>query len=469
MTDWWRRLSNLPDEFVLNLEDFPPFDDWQTVKVGTFCLHTHPGTEIRNFRGQNGDVLVVGTILAEAGATITPSTCPPGQFVAISSTEVMSDVGSLKQAFFNRSTKTVASSLRLAARAAARAVAPELLHGSRPDFYWGPRTSFADIDFLLPSQRLDLETFEPAFRALPDSSAISTADPAHLLSEELSEAFKCLERAGHRICLAMTGGIDSRTLFAAAIKAGVAFETYTMSSRHVHSSDVTIARQISDRFGIKHRIMQIERIDPQELDWYLWFSAGESVALDADFHASGLWQSFSADAVHVRGLGFELGRHKYRDFLAPEDEQLIRTDPVEIWKRFTRPWIRPLHRYNRTAFDSYMRWLSATLDRGRLDFRDRMYLEQGIGTWCASSEYALAATASRRVSIANSSRLYDLFLQDEGISKKSGPLQRAMMRTVDSGLLDFDFVKPSRSEQLRYRAIDTARAVQIRRRLQRLR
>lgn len=470
MTERWRRrLSELSDEFVLNQEDQPPFDGWRTQAVGTFRLHTHPRTDVRNLPGSAGEVLIIGTIAARANEAVTSTSCPPGQFVAITPTEVFSDAGSLKQAFFDRSTKTVASSLRLLAHQGARPVSPELLHGSRPDWYWGPRTSFPHIDFLLPSQRLDLRSFQPVFRDLPKPAGISSASAAEKLGTELSQTFVGLANAGHSIQLAMTGGIDSRTLFAAAIMAGVPFETYTMCSRHVHRSDVEIARRISDRFGIRHRILNVEKIDPDELDWYLWYSAGDSVALDSDFHAAGLWQRFGANAIHVRGLGFELGRHKYRDFLSPSDEALIRTDPLQIWKKFTRPWVRPLHRYNRRAFDSYMEWLAATLHLGTLDFRDRLYLEQGIGAWCASSEYALAATGSKRISIANSSSLYDLFVQEDGSEKKSGPLQRAVMHSVDPAFLGFDFVKPTRAERLHYRAVDTLRAVRIWRRLKRLR
>jgi hypothetical protein len=465
---WRRRLSRLPDEFVLNQEGRPPFDEWVTEAVGDFYLHTHPLTKIHRFPGAGGDTLVIGTIVAAPNVPPSAESCPPGQYVALSPTNVFSDSGSLKQAFFDRSAKTAASSLRLFAPHS-RPVAPELFHGSRPDWYWGPRTSFEDIDFLLPSQQLDLQTFEPQFRQLPDPSGAPIGDPTAFLGDELGETFRHLARSGGPVRLAMTGGMDSRTLFAAAIKSGIPFETYTMVSRHVHSSDVAIARDISGRFGIAHQVLRVERIEADELDWYFWYSAGQSVGVDADFHAAGLWRDAGPGTIHVRGYGFELGRHKYRDFLRAEDEALIRSDPIQLWRKFTRPWVRPLHRYNRRAFESYMGWLSQTLDRSNLDFRDRLYLEQGIGSWCASSEYALGATGARRISIANDSRLYDLFVREDGSSKKSGALQCAMIRMVDPGLLEFDFVKPSRAERLRYRVLDTARALRVRRRLQRLR
>lgn len=466
--EWRRRLSELPNQFVLDLDDRPPFDHWVSTSVGSHTLHTHPRSKIHKLPGPDGDVLVVGTILAQNGEQLSAESCPPGQFVAITPTEVFSDAGSLMQAFFDRATNTVASSLRLTG-GGAKAVSPELLHGSRPDWYWGPRTSMSSVDFLLPSQRLDLATFTPKYRTLPQPSSSPEADPAAILECQLCQSFEDLASAGHPVCLAMTGGIDSRTLFAAAIKAGIEFETYTMVSSHVHPLDVTVAKQISERFGIRHTVLRMGRVDSDELKWYLWFSAGQCVTLDADFHAAGLWRRYGRDAIHVRGLGFELGRHKYRDFLAPEDADLIRTNPIEIWKKFTRPWIRQLHRYNHSAFETYIRWVAETQNLSSIDFRDRLYLEQGIGTWCASAEYGLAATGARRISIANSTPLYKLFLREGSEAKQSGPLQREMMRAIEPALLDYPFAKPSRNERLRYRAIDTFRALRLRQRLRGLR
>ena len=104
-----------------------------------------------------------------------------------------------------------------------------------------------------------------------------------------------------------------------------------------------------------------------------------------------------------------------------------------------------------------------------MDFRDRLYLEQGIGTWCASAEYALGATGAQRISIGNSTALYNLFLREGPGSKKSGPLQRQMMAAIDPAFLDYPFAKPTRAERLRYRAMDTIRALRLRQRLRRLR
>lgn len=466
---WRRRLSELPGQFVLNQNERPPFDQWVSTSVGAYTLHTHPRTEVRRYPGRDGEVLVVGMILAAAGETVSAEYCPPGQYVVITPSEVFSDAGSLMQAFFDRTSNTVASSLRLFTHSGANAVAPELLHGSRPDWYWGPRTSFPGVDFLLPSQWLDLETFTPKFRPLPQPSGRLPTGPAKILERELCQSFERLASTGSPIYLALTGGIDSRTLFAAAIRAGVDFETYTMVSRHVHQRDVTIAKKIAERFGIRHKILPMGSIDADELQWYIWFTAGQSVTLDSDFHAAGLWSRFERDAIHVRGLGFELGRHKYRDFLKSDDQDLIRTSPHELWKKFTRPWIRRLHKYNREAFGTYARWLADTLDLSTMDFRDRLYLEQGIGSWCASAEYGLAATGTQRVSVANSTAIYELLLREGPGAKTSGPLQRELMSAVDSALLKYPFAKPSRSQRLRYRAIDTLRALRLRRRLKNLR
>src|SRR5437868_151278 len=261
LDNWRRRLSQLPGQFVLNQHDRPPFPYWRSRSVGNYTLHASPSTTIRTFAGQKREILVIGTIAAADTEAVDKESCPAGQYVAITQSELFSDAGSLKQAFFDRSTRTIASSPRLLGPPGAKPVFPELLHGSRPDWYWGPRTSFPNIDFLLPSQWLDLETFEPRFRTLPQPSSSAPADPAKTLERELRASLKRLASTGNPIRLAMTGGIDSRTLFAAALRSGIEFETYTMVSPHVHPLDVTVAADISKRFGIRHSVLRVGKID----------------------------------------------------------------------------------------------------------------------------------------------------------------------------------------------------------------
>ena len=465
---WQHRLSELPNQFILTRDSKAPFETWVSQPIGSFILHTHPNTRVRRFASGDDEALVIGVILARDGEQVTPENCPPGQFVTITSASVFSDASSLMPAFFDRSARRVASSLRLLAGPGEKPVRPELLHGSRPDWYWGPRTTFPRIDYLLPSQTLDLGSFEPKFRQLPSPSPLPAVDAAQRLESLLCDGFGYLAENRRRILLAMTGGIDSRTLFAAALKSGVEFETYTMVSPHVHVKDVQVAKEISERFGITHSVLQMGKLNSDELDWYLWFSAGLSVTLDTDFHAAGLWQRFGPDVVFVRGLGFTLGRDKYRDFLTDDDVSLFRVDPEAMWKRFTRPWVRRAHVYNRQAFESYADWFTATLDRSEMDFRDRLFLEQGMGSWDASAEHGIAATGTDRVSIANSTAVFELLLQARPGSKKSGPLQRDLIRAIEPSLLDYPFIKPTKVERLRYRALDTLRALRLRRRLRRL-
>ncbi len=458
---WRQRLSELPDQFVLNESQEPPFDTWVSIPVGAYMLHAHPRTTIRKFSNGAPESWVIGLLAARDDETITPELCPPGQYVVVTATEVFSDVGSLMQAFFSPSTRTVASSLRLLTSAGDKAASPELYHGSRPDWIWGPRTTFPGIDFLLPTQVLDLETFKPRFRPLPQPSTLPPAKAADALASALCQTYLDLAATGQPILIAMTGGLDSRTLLAAALRSGIEFETYTMVSPHVHHKDLEIAKRITERLGVRHTILPMGKLDMAELRWSLWFSGGQSVMLDADFHAGGLWNRFEPGAIYVRGLGFALGRHKYRDFLTLDDETLIRTDPGSIWKKFTRPWIRRLHAYNRKAFDAYAAWLGETLERSRIDFRDRIYLEQGIGSALAGAEHGLAATGTQRISPANSTQVFELLLQERQGSKKHGPLQRDMIRSIDASLLDYPFIKPTRTERLYYRALDSLRALRV--------
>src|SRR4051812_32260240 len=113
LDNWRRRLSQLPDQFVLSEDELPPFPNWASRSVGSYTLHTSPSTEIHTFTDHNREVLVIGVIAAAEDDAIAKESCQAGQYVAIKGSEVFSDAGSLKQAFFDRSTRTVASSPRL--------------------------------------------------------------------------------------------------------------------------------------------------------------------------------------------------------------------------------------------------------------------------------------------------------------------------------------------------------------------
>ena len=115
LDNWRRRLSQLPGQFVLNQEERAPFPDWESRSVGAYRLHTGPRTTVRRFANKNREVLVIGVIAAADDEAIDEESCPAGQYVAITHSEVFSDAGSLKQAFFDRATKSVASSPRLLA------------------------------------------------------------------------------------------------------------------------------------------------------------------------------------------------------------------------------------------------------------------------------------------------------------------------------------------------------------------
>ena len=83
----------------------------------------------------------------------------------------------------------------------------------------------------------------PAQRTLEDAVD-------HVL-EAASIALKCMAR-GRLVYLALTGGVDSRTVLAVALNAGVDLETYTYGNDKKTGLDQSVASEIAKIAGVKH-------------------------------------------------------------------------------------------------------------------------------------------------------------------------------------------------------------------------
>ena len=76
-------------------------------------------------------------------------------------------------------------------------------------------------------------------------------------AEIMMNTMKLIPQKWARPTISLTGGVDSNTTFSAANGVYDCYETFSYVSMHRESVDAEKAREISDRFGVKHTVYEI--------------------------------------------------------------------------------------------------------------------------------------------------------------------------------------------------------------------
>jgi hypothetical protein len=258
---------------------------------------------------------------------------------------------------------------------------PAIIHGSRPDWYPAPSTRAQGVRRLLLTQQLGLADFASRPRRLGFHEA-GTTKWKDSIADVLTNVFHGLGETGAPIWLALTGGFDSRTLLAAALRAGAPVHCFTFAFGKVSSDEAAVAAKVSAVAGVPHRTIRPGELNRDALALYRWWGAEQKGGADADMFAMGCWSALPEHAIVIRGLGFEFARDFYRF-----PDTAFRTGS-SLYKAMARPWVVPMQRDFPAMFDEWLRWVQASPEP-TMRMNDRLYLEQRIGAWCATNEESL--------------------------------------------------------------------------------
>ena len=144
--------------------------------------------------------------------------------------------------------------------------------------------------------------------------------------------------------------------------------------------------------------------------------------------------------IVLGGGCFEMGRYKYRDRYPATGTDPVPPDASAIVRtmyRFGLWWERPLV----DALHEWVSWARLTPEE-RLDWRDRLLLEQRIAGWMSSVEQASDLTNATRFLTANSQRFFDLVLQIPVEKRKATKHQIDLIARMAPELLAFPFNPP---------------------------
>lgn len=249
-----------------------------------------------------------------------------------------------------------------------------------------------------------------------------------------------------QVRLAMSAGLDSRTLLVAALHADLRPELISFGLQRGSIADVTVPSMIANRLGLQHRVVRPAHFSIELERRYRQQTLG--VAPDSRrFVSHNMIRSARRGEHLIFGHCFEVGRNYYwKSFHDLEWDQVV-NEPSSIPKRL-RHWgsATQLGRLLRPWID----WRS--LHPAKMSWQDAFYRDQRIGAWLSSVQIAQDLSDGEFLQPANSQYIYDILLRAEPGSRRSGAVQRSLLETSDSPLHAIP-INPSERANLRSRTV----------------
>ena len=275
------------------------------------------------------------------------------------------------------------------------------------DYYPIPFTPYRGIQKMYPTQYLDL--LNHSFHSenelwYKQYSECSIEDLFTILCEKLLCIFKNISNMyGENIWIPLTAGVDSRCCVSLAQKAGIRFGTYTAIRDNIDGWDKKAPLLISKKLGIKHFYMNDMAVNNADRERMYDNHCGGKVSVGTDrtqFIANNDVPN-AKDSIVLWGTAWELYG---RNFWGVLNTCQNNAERLEEWNQYSGEAI-----YKSNIHTSSLKeWLSYVEENemATMDWRQRMYYEQRIGSWLSTAYQAIDLFDSDRISPVN---CYDIF------------------------------------------------------------
>jgi hypothetical protein len=235
------------------------------------------------------------------------------------------------------------------------------------------------VERILPNHYLDLSGWHTV-RHWPKQPLTESADSQEAIAE-IAEIVKRQIAAVAAVTptyLFLTAGKDSRMLLACAKNLAERLELITLElGDETAAIDCDTAKRIAKRFGLKHRVLPMEKPTEDDLAEFMFriaYSTGELRGL----HSATAFKRLPGGRAILQGNGAELGtsfrmrrRFSEADVIEPKHLLDLCGCPPHV-----------------AAVERTGAWLSAVPAVGALKTIDMFFLEQRIGCWAGVWPYA---------------------------------------------------------------------------------
>ncbi len=291
---------------------------------------------------------------------------------------------------------------------------------------WFPSglTAHVGLRRLLCNHYLELPAFK-AVRHWPKAEFAAAGDPVASAEEVVSrtaQAIGILVNEG-RVAASLTGGNETRFILACARKhiGDIAFFTVDGPTSQ---RDVSIAKTLTARFGLRHRVLPCRVATPeQQAAWLLRVS--HTVGGTNRLYHPSVWALADVADFSIGGLGGEIGR---AFFWRATDTMTMELSARDIVARFGMP-------IESDVVEATETWAATVTAFNPLTRLDLAYLELRMSAWAFAQSYA-QPVQFRPLHPMISRRIYDLMLSQSPAAKRGNWLLRAGIRLAWPELLD---------------------------------
>ena len=420
-------------QFVISKQEVCPGPDWAYVDIApSFKLSYQTNLRLTHTKG----TITLGHQLGEYS----------GRFVKIEWPYLYTDAAAMLAVYYGAdpSSAAISSSPALLAKALKLPISARQLRWG--GMSWFPHCRVQGARRLFRDQRLHIPTLTVERRPEQALTAWPSVEAARLaLATDLTNTAHDLARRSNKIYVSLTAGLDSRTVFAAFLSAGIKFDAYTSDIRGViNPRDPQIARQICRTIGVKHKIV---RMQPRRDD--LAHTVKEhTIDSCCDAHDSyylpcnGFRFLESGDAVVFGGVfGFE--RHYFEAQLAGLNFE--NATGTILWPRLDN---EAVHSSTAADLDDWLAWRRC--NSNGLDLVRSFCLDQKVGGWSAAIQQGLDLLPGISIHPANSPRCLNALITPDRKERIERRLQRETIFFLEPKLLRFPINPPPSKTALDY-------------------
>lgn len=365
-----------------------------------------------------------------------------GRWVLLGRGQVHMDASGLLGCFYGKAPSNqtwVSSSPALLARIlspdALPAVDPRpLLYEVGISWFTPPRSRFAGMHRLLPSQVIELNTGSIRPRPLmpPIDPARGYDETLELLKQSLVTALRRLPTKGRRLWLGLTAGFDSRLMLAIARCASIDVMPFTRVAARMSVADRVLPPLLAHELGYDHIFIRGRKGNPDSKHFVAEHSAGHLSDGDAKPFIQGVRDCL--EGISFGGHGFAVASGFVDLRLLPDTVNDPKIGAVQIARVFREP-------ETSTATAGVRDWLEWVIENPQehLDWRDRFFIEQRQAGWLSSKEQLYDLSKLERFPVLNAARNYTLLLGLEESQRLGSLAQVELIRRLAPQLLNYPF------------------------------
>lgn len=361
-------------------------------------------------------------------------------FGSVGNIGVVNDATAMRSVFYAADGGIVASHAVLVERALGGNPSPDDLvyrHG-----YPGSRTQYARTKILTANTyywftanvvRRFWPVVAPAVRDV-DSVAAEALDAATVAFQNMS--------VGRKVKLALTAGLDSRTILAVGLRSGVPFDTYTYGSESNTTLDRAFAKDLAAHAGVEHTVVPHVPLTDQ-LQYHLQEAHYSPHHQDV---VNSLAQFFGdPSTVAVTGNLLEIGRSFYwlqrdKDAKTPATAQAMTALHHRTVSQSTKRAIDALGRdcymsISERAFGGFIQDTGFDIVQKLVDPFDLFYWEHRMSTWHGAAMVERDFYGFAFIPF-NSRRIFEAMLGVPQVDRDESAVFYRMVEMVDPSLLD---------------------------------